>query len=199
MIFKTFFTFLQAENDCNDGKRSNTIKCAHKQRTAAATASSCEVKLEQSDSPSATESTDNKPLRAQQHSVKLENNNGKCESCSVDSGRHSSSVTADDMEHDDVVASNTVDADDDNDDAQQQQRPSPCRVKSEQGYKCEILKCEQCAKEAGHLANMEIDKDSGILDDDAGSGKLETDTDVKDELLTTLVSIRYVHLKPVLF
>ncbi|XP_012254256.2 uncharacterized protein LOC105685030 [Athalia rosae] len=53
---------------------------------------------------------------------------------------------------------------------------SNCNVKCESGYKCEILKCEQCVK--GQMAILDIDKDSGILliDD-----KLEGDG-VKEEL-----------------
>ena len=86
------------------------------------------------------------------HSLKWENNNVKCESCSIEIGENLS------------CAAN-------------------CNVKCESGYKCEILKCEQCVKE-GQMAVIDMDKDSGILliDD-----KLENDTEVKEELNDVVV------------
>lgn len=130
----------------------------------------CEVKLEQSVSPASDEAGSDKPPSSSStpssahqhhhhhhhhhHSFKLENNNVKCESryLAIEDGS--------------ATASSTASASDD-----QQPRVG-----------CLVLKCEQCVKEAGQLAIMEMDKDSGILEDDAGSGKLETDTEVKEEL-----------------
>ncbi|XP_012284768.1 uncharacterized protein LOC105702077 isoform X2 [Orussus abietinus] len=82
------------------------------------------------------------------HNFKLENNNVKCESCRVEVGENLPCAGAN------------------------------CDVKCESGYKCEILKCEQCMKE-GQMAILEIDKDSGILMID---DKLEADAGVKEEL-----------------
>lgn len=103
--------------------------------------STCEVKLE---SISPTEKLpDSENL---QHSLKIENNNVKCESCSMEITENMSCV-------------------------------ANCNVKRESDYKC-----EQCMKEC-QMAIMEMDKDSGIVIDD----KLETDTEVKEELNDVVV------------
>ena len=118
-------------------------KCTCQKKQACT--STCEVKIE-SISPVENLSTTSCPS-SKIHNFKLENNNVKCESCSVEIGENLTCV-------------------------------ANCNVKCESGYKCEMLKCEQCDKE-GEMAILDMEKDSGILliDD-----KLETDTEVKEEL-----------------
>lgn len=90
------------------------------------------------------------------HDFKLENNNVKCESCSVGL----------------VVGQENISC------------SANCNVKCESGYKCEIMKCEQCMKE-GQMAILELEKDSGILLID--EKRLEADTGVKEELNDVVV------------
>lgn len=137
--------YLQDEKSCAENKLR---KCSCQKKQACT--STCEVKIE-SISPVENLSTTSCPS-SKIHNFKLENNNVKCESCSVEIGENL------------TCAAN-------------------CNVKCESGYKCEILKCEQCDKE-GEMAILDMDKDSGILliDD-----KLETDTEVKEELNDVVV------------
>ncbi|CAB0044938.1 unnamed protein product [Trichogramma brassicae] len=99
------------------------------------------------------------------HGLNIENNNVKCEACSSGSVSDQTELESEGQHH------------------HHAQTPMVCRVKCETGCGgCDILKCEQCIKESGQLSNSEIDKDSGILEDDAGCGKMEIDTEVKEEL-----------------
>lgn len=115
----------------------------------------------------------------------MENNNVKCESWQQQRNEDTNELDPSSLHHHHPAAAATA--------AEDVHHVMDCgtgyRVKSEGSYKCEILKCEQCAKDAaGQLSCTEIDKDSGILEDDAGSAKLDIDTtDVKEEL-GTLVS-----------
>lgn len=113
-------------------------KCGCQQHACTST---CDVKLE-SLSPTEKLSTPNCP------SLKMENNNVKCESCSMDITENITCV-------------------------------ANCNVKCESEYKCESLKCEQCAK----ACLIEMDKDSGIVIDD----KCENDAEVKEELSDVVI------------
>ena len=140
---------LQDENTCTENKRG---KCNCQKRGCTST---CEVKLEvlsptETLSPSPTSSRNEKAIQ----DFKLENNNVKCESCSVGI----------------VVGQENISC------------AANCNVKCETGYKCEMMKCEQCMKE-GQMAIMEHKKDSGVpmmIDD-------KTDSAVKEEINDVVV------------
>nr|XP_031847276.1 protein piccolo isoform X2 [Nomia melanderi] len=139
------------DSDCKDKGEENSMedklqKCGCQKRACTST---CEVKMETL-SPTEKLTVTTCPSN-KFHTFKLENNNVKCESCSVEMGDNLTCV-------------------------------ANCNVKCESDYKCDIMKCEQCMKE-GQMAILEIDKDSGILLDD----KLDTDTDVKEELNDVVV------------
>lgn len=195
---------VQGEKDCLAEGKLQRLKCACSKRGAAGggctsstttttTTTTTEVKLEQSVSPAASDSaaSSSSPedkltphhLHHHHHRLKLENNNVKCESCSSAERRD-----GDDSADDDDPGGVDDEQRQHHHQGQPRHHVGSCRVKCEAGYKCELMKCEQCAKEAGQL--MEMDKDSGILEDDAGSSKLETDTEVKEEL-NGIVSFSY--------
>lgn len=131
---------MQDEKKCVENK---IRKCTCQKHACTST---CEVKME-SLSPSEKLSTPTTCPSTKIHNFKLENNNVKCESCSVEIGENLSCS-------------------------------ANCNVKCESGYKCEILKCEQCDKD-GQITMLDMDKDLGILLIDE---KLENDTEVKEEL-----------------
>ncbi|XP_024937296.1 uncharacterized protein LOC107264252 isoform X1 [Cephus cinctus] len=133
------------EKTCQDDKLR---KCSCQKHACTST---CEVKMETL-SPTDKLTVTTCPT-SKLRNFKLENNNVKCESCSVAS-----------------VGENLPCA-------------ANCEVKCESGYKCEIIKCEQCMKE-GQMTILEIDKDSGILMID---DKLETEPDVKEEMNDVVV------------
>lgn len=95
--------------------------------------STCEVKME---TLSPTDKTVVVSPDNQYNNFKIENNNVKCESCSLD-------IT----DRLPCVANCNV-------------------VKYESDYKCDIMKCEQCIKEGQIDSISELDKDSGIVLDD---------------------------------
>lgn len=136
---------MQDEKKCAESKIE---KCSCQKHACTST---CEVKME-SISPTEKLSTPTSCQSAKIHNFKLENNNVKCESCSVEIGENLSCS-------------------------------ANCNVKCESGYKCEIMKCEQCDKD-GQMSMLDMDKDLGILliDD-----KLETDTEVKEEINDVVV------------
>uniref|UniRef100_A0ABD2VZJ8 BAH domain-containing protein n=1 Tax=Trichogramma kaykai TaxID=54128 RepID=A0ABD2VZJ8_9HYME len=158
---------------------------------SSATRIACEVKIEQSVSPASDSvgsttcepEASSTPMKLHHHQphnhpqhhhphhhhhhhgLNIENNNVKCEACSSGSVSDQTELESESQHH------------------HHAQTPMVCRVKCETGCGgCDILKCEQCIKESGQLSNSEIDKDSGILEDDAGCGKMEIDTEVKEEL-----------------
>ncbi|XP_074113183.1 uncharacterized protein LOC141536506 isoform X2 [Cotesia typhae] len=95
---------------------------------------------------------------------KTENNNVKCESCSVGIVSDSSALSC----------------------------VSNCTVKCEQqdDYKCGIIKCEQCLKEDREMAILEIDKDSGILmiDDKLDVAEAEVKEEISDVVVVNIDS-----------
>ncbi|XP_057329329.1 uncharacterized protein LOC130670131 isoform X2 [Microplitis mediator] len=165
------------EQKCTDNKCN---KCTCQKRACTST---CDVKIEtlspaeatvpspslQSQSPvSLQQSQPTHPPTLQKlppmstesiRTFKMENNNVKCESCSVG-----------------IVSDNNLSC------------VSNCNVKCEEqqdDYKCGIIKCEQCLKEEREMAILEIDKDSGILMID---DKLEAaEAEVKEELNDVVV------------
>ncbi|XP_011505333.1 PREDICTED: uncharacterized protein LOC105368115 [Ceratosolen solmsi marchali] len=177
--------------------KMHSSKYAYSQKQVVNCNSGYDVKLEQNVSPANSMTDDSKTthgaskLHGQQchqhkkyhRNLKLENNNVKCELCNVEFQQKRIRIGK----------PATVSAIDEGQQRDQQLEhitcASSCKIKSESGYKCEIFRCEQCMKEAGQLAIMEMNKNSGILDDDAASSKLETDAEVKEELNTLQIDL----------
>jgi hypothetical protein len=173
-------------------------KCAYNQLQAMTCTSEYDVKLEQSISPTNSTTADSETIhddfklhdkQYHQHksnhkhlqSLKLENNNIKYESCNAELQQRCNTI--------EKTATISIIEEEQQIDQQLEHitYPPSCRIKCESGYKCEMLRCEQCIQEAGQLAIMEMDQDSGILDDDGASSKLDTDAEVKEELKVLVI------------
>ncbi|KAH0553820.1 hypothetical protein KQX54_004829 [Cotesia glomerata] len=104
------------------------------------------------------------PQLSNMRTFKTENNNVKCESCSVGIVSDTSALSC----------------------------VSNCNVKCEQqdDYKCGIIKCEQCLKEDREMAILEIDKDSGILmiDDKLDAAEAEVKEEISDVVVVNIDS-----------